>query len=348
MIDFKRYVKRWKGAETVSVASSMQQMGDLTDTLEAAMECYGGTIESIGEYSPASPKALRESHVREMKRLKATLLAVSTRQNTEETRRQLDEQLKSYGKALEQHIQQQERDAKEVLSMVAQITESIASQEKQYNVRFKGIAKKLRLLTTAQDLSEIRQKLSEEVGQLERYVEDMARDTKVALDRVTTDLLSLHSQVQNEAWLQDGKDAVTQLPGRPEGQRAMESRIRMDTPFCVARFAIDRAAELGRRHRKDVWGSVLAEFAGRLKTEFPVATIVRWAEGEFLVISDASLLELATQVSAAEARFGGAYTVPARKERIVVACSSAAVQWFRGETIPQLMARLEEQKCSAE
>ena len=105
-----------------------------------------------------------------------------------EVSQQVDRTLGIYNKEIESDLNLQTREAKQVMAIVAVMAESMADREKQYNVRFRGIGKKLRVLTTSNDLAEIRRKLEAEVTQLEKYVDDMARDTESAVSRVQMEL----------------------------------------------------------------------------------------------------------------------------------------------------------------
>lgn len=355
MIEWKRYVPGWKGGPRAEAARhgeapAIADPRDLLTLLEAALRSYAATLESLAAHGPDTPKSLKDDYGHHFRKIREELVHSAPNERLlEDTHKRADAQLRGYGKALEKHVRQHEKDAKEVMTLVASMAESIASQEKQYNVRFKGIAKKLRLLTTAHDIGEIRRRLAEEVGQLEKYAEDMTRDTRVALDRVNTDLLAICARHNPSPWLDREADPLTRLPGRPEALDVMENRQRIQATFCVARFSIARYARLSEQYRNGAAAAVVAEFASRLRAAIPEAVVCRWSESEFIAIADCRLPELAARVSELEAILTGEYAVPGLGRPLAVECLSGAIQPFRGESVDQMMARLEETRsCCVE
>lgn len=346
-MDIKRFVKKLSGAGTPSLETSMRTMDDLVALYGKAVECYGAAMDSIAGHAPETPRVLREEHRQRLKNLRVLLLASPGARMLEDTRKQLDIALGRYGQDLGRHLDRQERDAKEIMAMVAAMADSMASRDTQYNVRFRGIAKKLRLLTTSQDLAEIRLKLAEEVGQLEKYVEDMAGDTKTAVERVKADLQA-RREAAPEPWL-EGADPVTDLAGRPEFVAVVDILLRKEARFCIARFTIDKQAALVARHGQAAGDAVLREFAAHLKEGLAdAAAVCRWAQDEFLSAVACPLPEMAMRASALEQKLSNAYSLASGRERVIVTCFSAVVQALRGETVEQMVGRLEEARCCAE
>jgi hypothetical protein len=96
----------------------------------------------------------------------------------------VDRELANWGKTTEASFEAQERETKDAMAAVAVMAEALGSHEKTYGARFRGISKKLRLLTTSNDISEIRKKLQGEIELLEQYVNEMTRESESALDRL--------------------------------------------------------------------------------------------------------------------------------------------------------------------
>lgn len=338
-------------------------MDDLAGLYDLALACYGDAIEGAGQHAPDTPRALREEHRRKLKQIRG-LLAIPGKPSLEGARKHLDAELQAYGKGLEKHIHQSEKDVKEIMAMMATMADSLASREKQYNVRFRGIAKQLRLLTTANDLAEIRMKLASEVEQLEKYVEDMARDTQAALERVKGDLQVREQAAQqardqqardqqaptpgaarnsapSPAWVDSAVDPTTQLAGRPEGLAMITTLKRNDVRFCLARFSVDPFEQLLAKYGRGVMDAVLKEVSFRLKEGFPAASLVaRWNDADFLVVSESSLPDLAMQVTEIERKLALTFSIPGRGEKISVSCRTSAIQSLRTETTDEMISRV--------
>jgi diguanylate cyclase (GGDEF)-like protein len=340
MFELKRYLKKLGGRDA-SLASSIQTMDDLTRLLGVTLECYMAALDSVGEHAPDSPRALREELRKQIKRLHALVEQAPDMQTLPEVRRRFDAELKAYGRHLESFLNRQERDVKEVMGMVASLADSIASRDKQFQVRFRGIAKKLRLLTTSEDLAEIRLRLAEEIGQLERCVDDIERDTQAALDRVRTDLQTRSTPRRAEPWLGEPTDKLTNLPGRKQMLAILEARRGADYRFSLVWFGIDKFNSLIERQGASLADSLVAEFAKNLKHLLQAATVVcRWGDAEFIALLEGNLPDVVTLASELERKLSAGYSVPNRNERIVVRCRSAVAQPLRGESVEQMVRRL--------
>jgi GGDEF domain-containing protein len=360
MFDLRRIIGG-RRSTTESISGSIRNIDDLSAQLELAIACYGDAIDAIGQHAPDTPRALRDEHRRKLKQIRG-LLAAPGKQGLESVRKQLDAELRAYGKGLETYIHQSEKDVKEILAMMAAMADSLASREKQHNVRFRGVAKQLRLLTTADNLAEIRVKLASEVEQLEKYVDDMARDTQAALERVRGDLQAREQQAASRqtncagtpppsgepgnappggaAWVEASLDPVTQLAGRPEAIRTVSEFKREDRRFCLACFSVHQFEQLLSRYGRGVMDAVLKEVAFRIKEGIPGATVIaRWNDAEFLAVSELPLPDLAAEVMELERKLSLTFSIPGRGERIAISCRTSAVQSLRTETTDEMIRR---------
>lgn len=343
--DILKLLSGGTGKSPATISRSIRQSEDISKLYEIAVGCYTDTVESIGEYAPDSPRGAREELRKKMKGIRASIRLAHDRASFEETHKSVDGELKGFTRLVEQHIASQERDAKEIMALMASMADSVASRDKQHNVRFKGIAKKLRLLTTSQDLAEIRAQLSAEVGQLEIYVDDMSRDTQAALERVKSDLQARERAVlKTPEWTEQPVDPQTQFAGRTEALVLIDGRLRGPNQFCLARFTIQGYPQLAARHSPQTMGELIKEFAARLKKQLPEAALYsRWSESELAAVVECHLPDLAGRAVELERRLSGAFSLPSAaggSEQIAVSCVSHIVQAVRGESAAQLADRL--------
>jgi hypothetical protein len=207
---------------------------------------------------------------------------------------------------------------------VAQLTETLAGLDQRHGVRLQGITKKLRLLATTNDLSDIRAKLNAEVNALEKCLEEQQRDTKSALQRLNEDMNS--SELRRHR----------SLPG-PGAQHATDSLLALDRAvqgwqrYCLVRYDFrDRSgAAPGEGEWKEKTQSV--EKALPERVGHPVRTIPV-KPGVILAAVQCQLLEYATQAEAMERALGTATGFQ---------CQSRVVEPLRGEAIREAVARLE-------
>lgn len=337
----KNLLKKWTTPQ-VSVSGSMRDMDSLQELYKAVVEAYASTVDSIADHAPESPRQAREEYRRRLKQIRTALRTAPNETTVRATHRQLEGELKEYGRQLDSHFQAHERDTNQIMAIVASMADSIAKGDQQNNVRLKGIAKKLRLLTTCENLSDIRAHLADEAGQLERYADDMARDTQSALGRLKSELPARQEGPKKQPWVDNTVDLLTQLTGRPGAISIFESR---KGTFCIARFTVENFAGLMQRHGHSVMDSLLQEYAQRMRNHLQGALLLcRWDESEFLAAVECALPDLAIRAYEMERRLSGLYSLTNKsggiEERIAISCISSVVQPLHGEQPDQIIGRL--------
>lgn len=332
-----------------SLQDQIQRLDDLEALVEEAVGCCRAVVELMAERTPRAPKDLVEEHKKQLKRIRGFLEAPATKGLLEETRRKLDAELTSYAGQLDAYLEHQERETREVMAIVAVMAESIGARDKQYNVRFRGIGKKLRVLATSADLSEIKRKLNEEIVQLEKYVDEMSRDTAKALERVKAELTTVRTRPRPLP-AGEATDAATGLPGRMQGLSDIEGRTKADLRFCLLRLEVEEFGAIQQSDGPEVAATVLAQFGALLRDSFrPGDVVCRWGEGELLVITDVRLPEVVRRIPQLEKTLAGPYRVATfnGKKEFTIRCASAIVESVHGETADELVHRLDHKTLPA-
>ncbi len=293
-------------------------------TRDAALQLWRTSLLTLSESMPSSPRQITEPHRRGLRQLVEELPGRPAPTMLEQRRTQTADLLKSFGTQLGGFIETQDREAKAVLGSVAQLTETLSGLDQRHGVRLQGITKKLRLLATTNDLSDIRAKLTAEVNALEKCLEEQQRDTKSALERLTEDINASENRRHRA------------LPG-PGAQHATDSLLALDRAiqgwqrYCLVRY--DFRDRLGETPAADAWKEQVATVEKALPERMghPVRTIPVKA-GVMLAAVQCQLLEYATQAEAMERALGSATGL---------VCRSRVVEPLRGEAIREAMARLE-------
>ncbi len=316
-----------KGKDGDSASSASEQFNSLEwteATRDAALQLWRSTLLTMGEAMPLSPKQISEPHRRGLRQLVDELPTRPAPNVLEQRKQQTSEILKSYGNQMGTFIDSQDREAKAVLGSVAQLTETLAGFDQRHSVRLQGITKKLRLLATSNDLSDIRAKLSAEVNALEKCLEEQQRDTKSALSRLTEDLNASELRKQRA------------LPG-PGAKHASDSLLALDRAiqgwqrYCLVRY--DFRDRLGTPPGEVAW-KAQAEFIEQALPErmgHPVRTISP-KTGVMLAAVNCQLLEYASHAESMEKALTAATGFT---------CTSRVVEPLRGEAMREAMARLE-------
>ena len=338
--------------ESESLHGEMYRLEIVEELLHDAVKGYQSLIDLMVVHVPKAAREIGQEHKKRLKQIRNLLDAKPTKPLVGEVRQQLDKSVTQFAQALDHQLGQQEKETKQVMAIVAVMAESMADREKQYNVRFRGIGKKLRVLTTSNDIAEIRRKLEAEVNQLEKYVEEMARDTESALSRVQMEVRQakppappMKAVIEDEPGEVDFP-AVSAKPkplaGRRDAEQAIESRRRLDLDarFCAARFSIDNMPAVASQFGLPAAAGLLDQVGEIVRQSFEDADLVcRWSDADLIVITELSLLDVAMRVSDLEATLAGPYSSGSREEKLAVRI--CAIERIRGERAQETIGRID-------
>lgn len=303
--------------ETGSLHGEMYRLDVVEELLRDAVRGYQGLIDLIVTHVPKAAREIGPEHKKKLKQIRNLLDSKPSRALLNEVRLQLDTSIGGFTRGLDQQLGQQENETRQVMAIIAVVAESMADREKQYSVRFRGIGKKLRVLTTCNDIGEIRRKLEAEVCQLEKYVDDMARDTDSAVSRVQMELRQAKKAEPIQKTQEDGgvNDAIRTaemaipLLNRREAEQAIESRQRMDSRFCAARFVIDNLPDVASQFGLPATAGLMDQVGTLIRKNFePVDMVFRWSDQDLVVITDLRLPEVAMRVAGLEPILVGPYS----------------------------------------
>lgn len=315
-----------KGSESDSTSLSEQisSLEWIEATRDAAIQLWRASMLSMSDAMPPMPKQIAEPHRKSIKQLVDEMPDKPAPNVLEQRKQKTAEILKSYGTQMGTYIDSQDKEAKAVLNSVAQLTETLSGFDQRYAVKFQGITKKLRLLATGNDFSEIRTKLSAEVTQLEKVLEEQQRDTRSAMQRLNEDISSSEFRKQRS------------IPG-PGSQHASESLVVLERAvqvwdrYCMVRFEFQ--SRPGVPLDVNIWCSREAALIEALPERIGnTVRIVVPKPTVMLVAVHCQLLEYASMAESMEksmSQLSGAI------------CSSRVVEPLRGESMREAMARLE-------
>jgi hypothetical protein len=315
-----------KGSESESTSLSEQftSLEWIEATRDAAIQLWRASMLSMSEAMPLVPKQISEPHRKSLKQLVDEMPNKPAPNVIEQRKQKTAEILKSYGAQMGSFIDSQDKEAKAVLNSVAQLTDTLSGFDQRYAVKFQGITKKLRLLATCNDLGEIRTKLSAEVTQLEKTLEEQQRDTRSAVQRLGEDVS--RSEVRKQR----------AIPG-PGSQHASDSLLTLDRAvsgwdlYCLVRYEFQPrpGVILDAKLWETKQGPLLEALPERLG--HPVRVVVP-KPGVLLAAVHCQLLEYAGQAESMERSLA---------QVTGMVCASRVVEPLRGEVMREAMVRLE-------
>lgn len=333
----------WKNrppADATSLQSLMRRFSDLELLLKGSLAAYRNVLGCMERHVPAVGGPIRDRFRKDLRALVKATGTVTEPAHWDEVSRNLEGTVKRYQRDLEACVRRHEDEAKQVLAMMAVLAESMAARERNYSVRFRDIAKKTRLLVTTQDISLIRQRLSEEMTQLEKYVEDLERDTHQAVARINYDVRTTQER-QDSSWDAMPVDPVTDIPGKAMGVGMLEASLRLRNRFGVGIFRILGFDEIERQQGGPVAVEILRQFGPRLQAAFREPDFLcRWGQAEFLLISEETLAQLTARATNVARLLSAAYPVRSGAA-IDVRCDFNVVERVGEQSTEQLLCRLE-------
>jgi len=327
-------------ADGTSLQSVMRRFSALESSQKGSLAAYRTALGCLERNAPAIATPIRDSFRKELRALATAVGIIPEQREWDELSKNLEGSVKRYSKDLEAFVRTHENDAKQVLAMMSVLAESMAARESSYSVRFRDIAKKTRLLVTTQDIAVIRQRLSEEMTQLEKYAEDMDRDTHQAVARLKEDVRTTRER-NDSAWDSAPLDPVTGLPGKAMGAGGLETFMGLQNRFGSVMFTIAGFDEIERKHGAKVGVELLGQFAMRLRNAFHTPEFLcRWGQARFLLLSPDDLVRLTTRATNLAHLLSTPYSTGSEVS-ITVFCHFNVVERRRDETGEQLIARLE-------
>ena len=311
-------------SDSTSLSEQISSLEWIEATRDAAIQLWRASMMSMSEAMPSTPKQIAEPHRKSIRQLVDEMPKNPAANVIEQRKQKTAEILKSYGSQMGNYIDSQDKEAKAVLNSVAQLTETLGGFDQRYAVKFQGITKKLRLLATSTDLGEIRAKLSAEVTQLEKVLEEQQRDTRTAMQRLNEDVSSSEVRKQRA------------IPG-PGSQHASDSLLVLEKAaaswdrYCLVRYEFQ--SRPGVLMDAQVWKVKEAALVEALPERVGCnVRVVIPKSGVMLAAIHCQLLEYAGQAESMEKSLG---------QVSGAICSSRVVEPLRGEVMREAMVRLE-------
>ena len=158
-------------------ADAMDYAGAMVVMYKHAVDVFASSITGL---PPGAQKEIRDrlkKHRDEFGPLLPKPVLASLRKN-------FDDIMKSYSEKVQRQIKLSEQQTRESMASLAVMAEVIAAREETYQVRFNGLAKKVRVLASEPDMGVIREKLVAELQQLEQYAQEEEQDRRAFVSRV--------------------------------------------------------------------------------------------------------------------------------------------------------------------
>ena len=286
-----------------SLRKQISHLDDVSEAQKILIEALGGVMDSVVKHLPEAPKDLLEEPRRNLKTIRAGVVPTLDKDGVHDTRHRFNVGMEDYGKKLTGYVRRQERETMEILDLLSSVADQFAKRDTSHASRMQSIARKLRLLTTGTDLTEIKWKLAQEVEQLEKAMGDVTRGNAAVLQRLQESLTDMRpSQAEHRPSVR--LPNIQRRPGRQ----------------CLALFVVDRPDERVKK--------ILSTFI-EPHDHIDLPNSPGFGATEFGITKECSLPDMITVME----------TAGAELQKAGFVCQSGAAERLRGEEPGELVRR---------
>ncbi len=335
MISLKKYLEESPGE------SIRYQSVDAKDLLPVAIAAYCSSLREMGSASVDACPALGEELKRSLAKVDDRISATPSREELESTERDVQAQLRDWGRRTANHYRQKADEVKEILLVMARTAEGVGERDQRCACQITEVTGRLEKIASLEDLSQIRTSLKKSATELKTSIERMTAEGKAAIEQLKTEVTRYQTRLE-EAERVASSDGLTGLRNRLWVESYIERRIGSSGPFCIVMSDIDEFKQVNDEHGHPAGDELLQQFAAELQSACrPKGIVARWGGDEFIVLFDCRFDEAQAQIQRLKDWVCGNYTVHGRSgpEKLKVDASFGLAERQAGETAKNLLAR---------
>ena len=315
---------------------------DFRSMWQAALESYICAIQSLGKHAVnLDQEGLSE--------YRAKLQALQTKLESSELSpaslrdisADLDFEIKHYGIEVESLLKESATDLKDVVSVLADATESLSHRESLHGNQLSRISGSLEAISQIDDLTQVRLTLNRQVSDLRTCISNMSRDNETALAGLQKEI-TMFQQKLEKVQVEASTDPLTGLANRRRCLREISNRIRLRTPFGILLFDLNKFKRVNDTLGHAAGDSLLQQVSRRLSEQaFQEDLVCRWGGDEFVVVHMGTADELAIRGKSIGAKISGEFQIVLNgvEHRVMVGAEFGWAEYRDGENAEQLFAR---------
>ncbi len=335
MISLKKYLEASPGE------SIRHENADAKELLPVAIAAYCSSLREMGSASADACPTLGEELKRSLARIDDRIAAAASREELEAAEREVQEDLKDWGRRTAHHYRQKADEVKEILLVMARAAEGVGERDQRCACQITEVTGRLEKIATLEDLSQIRTSLKKSATELKTSIERMTAEGNAAIENLKTEVTRYQTRLE-EAERVASSDALTGLRNRLWVENYIERKIGSAGPFCIVMIDIDEFKQVNDEHGHPAGDELLQQFAAELQSACrPKGIVARWGGDEFIVLFDCRFDEAQTQIRRLKDWVCGSYTVHGRSgpEKLKVDASFGLAERQAGEKAKHLLAR---------
>jgi diguanylate cyclase (GGDEF)-like protein len=335
MISLKKYL------EESPSQSNRREPVDARDLLPVAIAAYCSSVREMGSASVDACPALGQELKRGLGKIDDRIAAATSSEELEAAERDVQAQLKDWGRRTALHFKEKADEVKEILLVMARTAEGVGERDQRCACQITEVTGRLEKMATLEDLSQIRTSLKKSATELKTSIERMTAEGKAAIEQLKTEVTRYQTRLE-EAERIASSDALTGLRNRLWAEGYIERKINSAGSFCIVIVDIDEFKQVNDEHGHPAGDELLQQFSTELQSACrPKGMVARWGGDEFIVLLDCGFDEAQAQIQRWKDWVCGNYTIHGRSgpEKLKVGASFGLAERKAGETAKNLLAR---------
>lgn len=335
MISIKRYLDSpWQTPAPESGA-------DETGLCLAALKAFGSALKEMGDCSMVACPGMGDGLQRNLLNLKMELASDTSSQQLAASEVRMREQLQNWGRGTAQHYEQKTKEVKDMLLVVAQTAQSVATRDEHSAQQMNEVTQRLKTIASLDDLTQIRSSVEKCATDLRASIERMTEEGKAVVSQLRKQVAEYRSKLEAAeelAW----RDTLTGLSSRRYVEGQIQRRINEHSPFCVALLDLNDFKKVNDRYGHRTGDDLLRQFSGELRSTRRVTDVIgRWGGDEFILLLDCELSEAEAQIERLRERICGDYKIQSQSGiiRFRVEASFGLAEHGDREEMKELVAR---------
>ena len=335
MISLKKYL------DSESAGSNANCEQDHRGIAAVAIAAYGSALVEMGSCSLDACPGLGSELNQHLGELSSDLSSNMSCGRLEKTSREVEDELRVWGRRTARHYQNKSDEVKELLIVMAKMAESVGTRDQRCAGQINEVTARLTAIASLDDLTEIRASIEKSAAELKTSIERMTAEGKAAIDRLREQVSTYRTKLE-EAEEIASRDALTGLRSRLYVESQIELRIDAGIAFCVAIVDIDGFKKVNDEHGHLTGDELLKEFAAELVSACRTTDVIgRWGGDEFMIVLQCGLTEASAQTERLSKWICGNYTIEGKSGalKLRVDASIGLAERMPGEEMKNLIAR---------
>ena len=256
---------------------------------------------------------------------------------------QVQSELSHWAECALQHENENERELKKIMSVVAEAAATIGTIDEKYSRELGELMTGMQSIAGLNDVAAMRKSIMDTATLLKSCVEKMMKDGRTSTSLLTAEVddYRIRLQVSEQA---AALDPLTGLGNRREFEKRLESKRRVAKSFSLILIDLNGFKSMNDRYGHLAGDDLLRQFATELRGQLTTDAACRWGGDEFAVIAAGGEKAAMERVDRIRRWVLGEYKVNIGVETIkpILSASFGVVQWDGKESGTELVARADQ------